>query len=364
MSMGRIGRFVSLAVLFIYSQALAAPPPKIVNAADGIFAAFKTHPVVGIGEWHGLAQELDFYSTLVRDPRFASVVGNVVVETGDAAQQAVVDRYVNGENVPYVELRKVWADTVGFFPTVIALGSINFFGAIRTINQSLPPGKRIKIWLGDPPIDWSKINTKADWLPIQEQRDSFPEHAIEQEILAKGKKTLVIYGGAHLGVYPGGSWLPPDIRHPNLRALLDASHPGALYVISLYVGYADADCTTTIEEKHLKNVSVPSLIYPIRGTSLEPDLLKPGCTPYAKVADEPQEEFDDDTSNYVGLHSDALLYLGPRKSFLTSPNVTDSYFDFAYRAELSRRMLIRTGKGMDAPDPAKYNTATPIPYWK
>ncbi|MGA7710315.1 MAG: hypothetical protein WCA81_00315, partial [Rhizomicrobium sp.] len=67
--------------------AIAAPPPKVVNANDGILAAFQSHPLVGLSEWHGLAQEMDFYAVLVRDPRFAKEVGNIVLETGDAAEQ-------------------------------------------------------------------------------------------------------------------------------------------------------------------------------------------------------------------------------------------------------------------------------------
>jgi len=38
----------------------------------------------------------------------------VVLETGDAGPQDTVDRYINGENVPYSILRKVWVDTVGW----------------------------------------------------------------------------------------------------------------------------------------------------------------------------------------------------------------------------------------------------------
>src|SRR5882762_10434228 len=86
----------------------ASHAPKVTPAADGIFDVFKTHPLVGLGEWHGLAQMLDFYVVLLRDPRFAKDVGDIVLEVGDAAQQGVIDRYVNGETVPYAELRKVW----------------------------------------------------------------------------------------------------------------------------------------------------------------------------------------------------------------------------------------------------------------
>ena len=52
-----------------------------------------------------LAQEEDFYSVLVRDPRFAARVSNVVVEFGGEVAQDVIDRYVAGEEVPLAELR-------------------------------------------------------------------------------------------------------------------------------------------------------------------------------------------------------------------------------------------------------------------
>ena len=342
------------------APAFAAPPPKIVNATDGIFSAFQSHPLVGIGEWHGLAQELDFYATLVRDPRFATEVGNIVLETGDAAQQPVVDRYVNGENVPYKELRKVWSDTVGWFPTVQALGSINLYATIRAINQTLPPEKRIKVWLGDPPIDWSEIKTKADWLPFQAQRDDYPSELIEREVLGKNKKALVIYGAAHLGLYPGGMALFPGLRHPNLRARLDAAHPGALYVVSPYIGYTTAVCARAFE-KHLNGISAPSLISSIQESSLRKELLRPGCVPFAKSSDQSQDEYETSISNFAGLHSDALLYLGPREAFVSSLNIPDSYLDLDYRAEMDRRMRLRLGSGLKPPDPAN-NPATPRPY--
>jgi hypothetical protein len=73
-------RFLSfLFSLALAPQVWAQKTPPAVPAADGIFAAFATHPLVGIGEWHGLAQEADFYAALIRDPRFARDVGNIVL---------------------------------------------------------------------------------------------------------------------------------------------------------------------------------------------------------------------------------------------------------------------------------------------
>ena len=76
-------------------------------ANEGVLAAFQRSPLVGLGDDHGLAQEADFYVSLIRDPRFAREVGNVVVEFGNASLQQTLDRYVNGEDLPYAELRKV-----------------------------------------------------------------------------------------------------------------------------------------------------------------------------------------------------------------------------------------------------------------
>lgn len=81
------------------------------------------------------------------------------------------------------------------------------------------------------------------------------------------------------------------------------------------------------------------------------------------MAAEQKKGFDTAGPNNAGLTSDALLYLGARKSLLVSPDVPDSYFDLDYRAELDRRMKLRTGDGLKPPDPV-HNPATPLPYWK
>jgi len=336
------------------APAVAAPPPKVIKAEDGIFTAFQSHALVGLGEWHGLAQEVDFYAALVRDPRFARDVGNIVLETGSAAQQSVVDRYVNGEQVPYAELRKVWADTVGMFPTVSDLGAINLYASIRSVNLGLPPANRIKVWLGDPPIDWPQVKTKDQWQVLENQRDSYPAALIEREILGKGRKALVIYGAAHFAKYPGGLALSSPVvseRSLNMRARLDNKHPGALYVITPYIGYTDAACAEKFE-KDFPGASAPALVSPIRGSALEADVASPGCYPITKIPQVSQEEYELSAHQFAGLDSDALLYLGPRKSLTESPDVPDLYLDLEFRAEMDRRLRLRLGSGLkEIPEP-------------
>jgi hypothetical protein len=120
-----------------------ASPPDAQPAIDGVLAAFQNRALVGIDDHHGLAQESAFYVDLVSDPRFARDVRNVVVEFGVAASQSIVDRHVAGEAVGYKELRKVWTEVVGWVPTVLDLGLIRFYSAVRAANLRLPPEQRI-----------------------------------------------------------------------------------------------------------------------------------------------------------------------------------------------------------------------------
>jgi hypothetical protein len=188
--------FLSGSLVSEQAQTLTSPHPSVVPAAEGIFVAFQSHSIVGMADWHGLAQEEDFYVDLIRDPRFTEEIGNVVVEFGGAAQQDTIDRYVAGEDIPYEQLRRVWTDTVGWIPTVTALGYLNFFAQVRAVNEGLPLSQRIHIWLGEPPIDWSKIKTSADLTQLS-QRDRYPAELIKSQILAKRRKALVIYGSLH-----------------------------------------------------------------------------------------------------------------------------------------------------------------------
>jgi hypothetical protein len=177
------------------AQPSAKPIPMTAattSTLDGVFAGFRTKPLVGLGDAHGLAQEQEFYAAILRDPRFARDVGNIVVEFGGASQQAVIDRYVNGGDVPYIQLRKVWSEVVGWAPTVTYLGFINLYATIRSVNSRLPPSKRIKIWLGEPPIDWKTVTTTQEWSRYNRQRDSHAAGLIEQRILSQNKKALVI----------------------------------------------------------------------------------------------------------------------------------------------------------------------------
>jgi hypothetical protein len=57
--------------------------PQPENAVRGILAAFDRFPVVALGMSHRQQDEADFSLALIRDPKFAATVSDIVVECGN-----------------------------------------------------------------------------------------------------------------------------------------------------------------------------------------------------------------------------------------------------------------------------------------
>ncbi len=123
---------------------------------------------------HGNVQNHEFRLALIRDPRFADVVNDIVLELGNALYQDVADRFVSGGDVTYSELRQIWENTV------VTTGGNNYLmieellRAVRDVNTTRPADRRIRVLLGDPPIDWTRVRTREDWTKFLELRDSYP----------------------------------------------------------------------------------------------------------------------------------------------------------------------------------------------
>ena len=147
------------------TQQQAKPPgsePTPEPAVPAILAAFDKYEVVGMPEAHGMKDVDDFILSLIRNPAFSEKVNDIEVECGNSLYQPILDRYIAGEDVPFTEVRKVWRNTTqpmcgtsGFFE--------QFFPLVRAINQKLPPGKRLRVLAGDPPIDWDQVKTFQDF---------------------------------------------------------------------------------------------------------------------------------------------------------------------------------------------------------
>lgn len=285
--------------------------PQVDAAVDGVLDLFQRKSIVALGDVHGLAQEDDFYGDLVRDPQFAEQVGNVVVEFGGAVAQDTIDRYVDGQEVPFAELRRVWSDVVGWVPGESEIvGFVNFYASVRAANAQLPPERRIKVWLGEPKIDWSATHTFRDVAQLLGYRDEHLFGILDRQILQKHKKALVIVGFMHL-LTPGGAG-------PLSDKITDA-YPNSLAIVVPVAGYFEPACNASLLSR-MKGWEVPSIATPVEGTWLESRLRIAGCHALLPART-----------------ADAVLYLGPPRAFTRSPIEPSLYLDLAYFNEISRR---------------------------
>ena len=163
-----------------------------------IFVAFERHEIVAIGDPHGNEQAHEFWLSLIRDPRFAAAFDDIAVEWGNALYQDLIDRFINGDDVSEAELRQVWWNTThpgqGYDRPITEA----FFRAVREVNASLPPDRRLRVLLGDPPIDWDAVESREDHQKWLELRDTHAAALIRREVIEKGRRALVVYGIMHL----------------------------------------------------------------------------------------------------------------------------------------------------------------------
>src|SRR5687768_76734 len=81
------------------------------DAVTGILKILDSVPLVAIGDIHSVAEQGEFYQRLIRHPRFAEKVDDLILELGNELYQPVADRYVSGQTVPLDSLRMIWENT-------------------------------------------------------------------------------------------------------------------------------------------------------------------------------------------------------------------------------------------------------------
>jgi len=186
----------SLLSVGAYAQSTrVVPAPR--EAVPAVLDLFEQYSIVALDEGpHNNQKGHEFRLALVRDPRFGRLVNDVVVEFGNYRYQAVMDRFTTGEDVPYRELRQVWENTT--IPGTLWDSPIyyEFFLAIRDVNRV--NGSHIRVLLGDAPIDWASIRSADQINAYYLQRSPHAAMVIQQEVLNKNRRALVVYGEGHL----------------------------------------------------------------------------------------------------------------------------------------------------------------------
>ena len=192
-------RVCVLASLLVQATVLGQRPPPAVplDPIEAILDAFKTHRVVTLPGGHAGNELHALLLKLLRDPRFPTVVNDVVVEFGSARYQDLMDRFVRGDDIPDAALRQVSQNSTEPGTTNDNPLPEAFFRAVRTVNASLPAERQVRVLLGDPPIDWDHVRRKEDHRKWVVQRDSYPADLIRREVVVRSRRALVVYGNLH-----------------------------------------------------------------------------------------------------------------------------------------------------------------------
>jgi hypothetical protein len=234
---------------------------------------------------------------LYRDPRFTAVVNDIVVESGSSRYQDHLDRFVRGEEVADVFLRAARENTVAATPVWDRSIYDELFRAVRDINRSSPRDRQLRILLGDPPITWSEVRNIDDYRAWLRRRDSHPAELIQREVLATGRRALVVYGDGHFQAR----------RERPGRSLVGILETAGTKVFTVTSTFAD-----------LTRFQLDTATWQTPGLALLPGTLV-GMAPYEVFFGPPPPVDFFKANPRIEDHFDAVLVLGTAQSIRFAP---------------------------------------------
>ena len=172
--------------------------PPAPDPQEALLAVFSKYEVVaGMSPAHGLRDVDDFLISLIGNPRLPYTVNDIAAEGGNSFYQPILDRYIAGEDVPVSEVRKVWRNTTQP-PNGYSTFYEQLYPLVRRVNQRLPEGRKLRVLALDPPIDWSKVKSPADFNAFLSERDKSIASVMETEVFSKRRKALMVIGWGHI----------------------------------------------------------------------------------------------------------------------------------------------------------------------
>jgi len=322
-----------LALLVVASPARAQGERTVF---DQVLDLYMTHDVVLLGEQHDRRLNFEFRMALLKHPKFASTVQDIYIECANSLYQQVLDDFVlRLQDVPTEKLRMVWRNTTQLSGVWDSPIYEEFIRAVRAVNASLRPGRRIRLVAGDPQIDWAVITSPEQIVPFA-GRDESAYTAIEKESLQKHRKALVIYGTFHLF---WRSWQPlPGAGPHSIGTYLHQKYPRRAYTIApLSLAYG---VDPALRFEALTGIRTAPTLLEVAGSKLAQLPAKalfpapPGAAPAPGLP-----RMDPWRDEPIGDLMDAILYLGTGPDDFVGPTA-DVVNDTAYQTELKRRRAL------------------------
>jgi len=292
------------------------------DATLAMIQAISSHQIVMFGETHGNKQEYEWLCRLVKTPAFADRIDDVVVEFGNSLYQKTIDRYIAGEDIPQARVEAAWRNMIG------AVGPISpvygwFYRAIRESNLERQDGHKIRLLLGDPYGDWSKIHDADDLGPYLGHRDQWYAEVVKEQVLAHHHRALLIMGAGHFARRNGPGLIEKAIRAAGVQPYL------VVFGTNAVGGYDDLD--------HRFDVWPVPVIVPLSGNWVGALPANPVLTG-GEVAPNSQKMED---------VADAMLYAGSRDTLTQVFLPRSELMNTPYGKEVERRLQIQIGHTMD-----------------
>jgi hypothetical protein len=319
-----------IAVLLWLGLSPAVSAAATQTAVAEIAEQFDNHPLIMIGELHRSREIHAFLQQMLRDPVFICRADDIVVEFGNSRLQHLADTYISGGNVTQTQLQSLWRETAVPLTWNSPLYQ-QFYETARDINEKHLCTHSIRVVLGDPPLDWSKIKTVKDYARFTDRDGSYAD-VVEREVLSRHHRALLVAGELH-----AMKQLPKDYQSqpedPTVAQRIERKYPGALFsIVSVPLPNA---------AKALSLGPAPSFSV-VRGSALEhADFQLTDYDATVTLASvngkevwklEPAKHWPP-----MGNVVDGLLYVGGNHSLYPSPTI---YLDPVYQRELRRRALI------------------------
>jgi len=208
----------------------------------------------------------------------------------------------------------------------------------------------LRVLLGEPPIDWDMVRSYADMKPWLGRRGLHPAEVIQREVLTKGHRALVVYGGMHFQrklIWANFEDLPDD---PEYRMLVGHLEHAGVKVFTVWTNsFARLDSV----QADIRTWPKPSLAI-LRGTTLGAadftffypfENVARGTLQDNKLVPIPRTQW---RSLPMEQQFDAVLYLGPPASITYSRMSPALCADTAYmRMRLQRMALMQEPMGSE-----------------
>lgn len=273
----------------IHSQYITYSPASFLNQQ------FEKYNIICLDEGpHGTLQSHAFIRTLLSNDSVSSKLNYLIVEFANIIYQDILDKYIYGEEVPDIELQKIWRNSTQAHSPLYEMPVYKkLLETIRDINRI--SGNKIRVLAGDPEIDWKEIQTTNDFFKSITQRDVFPSELAIKYGIKKNSKVLLIYGGEHI------------------TKNSDNSKDSTFWTIPYYINHKYPKSVFTIGILNSKSINSNIFVNSIL--------------------------INNDTARY-----DAYYYVGNSDNFVTD---TPQKIDIGYWNELNRRSEIVWGEGIE-----------------